>query len=122
MISDIGFALAAATGLFSIVLSARAILQPRPAARGFGVAPTPGVAPYMAIKGGRDLAVGLIVLALLVTSSRHALGTAVLAATAIPVIDGTIVLRTGGPKATAYGVHFGTAVIMLAAALVLLTG
>lgn len=122
MTTDIGLVLAAAIGLFSLVLSARALLQPDPAARGFGVAPTPGVAPYMAIKGGRDLTVGLIVLALLVTSSHRALGTAVLAATAIPVIDGIIVQRIGGPKAVTYGVHFSTAVIMLAAAVLLLTG
>lgn len=120
MISDVGCALAAAIGLFSLLLSARALLQPRPAALGFGVAPVPGLAPYMAIKASRDLAVGLVVLALIATATVHTVGTAIAAATTIPVVDGTIVLRTGGPRPTAFGVHFATALVMLATAALLL--
>jgi hypothetical protein len=122
MISDIGYALAALTGAFSLVLSARALIQPLPAAIGFGVAPMPGLAPYMAIKGGRDLAVGLLLLSLLATRNASAVGIAMLAATAIPLVDGTIVLRTGGPRATAFGVHYATAAIMGAGAVLLLAG
>lgn len=33
---------------------------------------------------------------------------------AIPIADGIIVLRSGGPKAIAYGVHWTTAALMLA--------
>lgn len=36
-----------------------------------------------------------------------------------PVADGTIVLRAGGPKAIAYGVHWSTAAVMLTAAALL---
>jgi Domain of unknown function (DUF4267) len=122
MVGDIGFTLAAIIGLFGLFLSARALLQPRLAALGFGVAAVPGVAPYMAIKASRDLAVGLVVLALLATSNLHTVATAILAATAIPLVDGAIVLRTGGPKATAYGVHFTTALVMLATVALLLAG
>lgn len=122
MITDVGYVLAALIGAFSLVLSARALLQPRPAAVGFGVAPMPGLAPYMAIKGSRDLAVGAVILALLGAANAHALGVAMLAAAAIPVMDGAIVLRTGGPKATAFGVHHATAVIMIVTAVLLLAG
>jgi hypothetical protein len=122
MITDIGAALAALTGLFSLFLSGRAMLQPRPAALGFGVAPVPGLAPYMAIKGSRDLAVGLLILALLATADIHTVGTAILAATTIPVVDGAIVLRTGGPRSIAFGVHYSTALLMLASAFLLLLG
>jgi hypothetical protein len=36
-----------------------------------------------------------------------------LAATIIPIADATIVLGNGGSKSIAYGVHGGTAVVML---------
>lgn len=120
MVGDVGLALTALIGAFSLFLSVRALLQPRPAAAGFGVAPIPGLAPYMAIKGSRDLAVGLLLLSLLVVTNTHAVGTAVLAATIIPLVDGTIVLRNGGAKPVAFGVHYATAAIMLADAALLL--
>lgn len=122
MFSDVGYVLAAMTGAFSLFLSARAMLQPGPAAAGFGVRPIPGLAPYMAIKGSRDLAVGLVLLSLLATAKPQTVGIAVLAATAIPLVDGTIVLRAGGPKSTAFGVHYATGAVMLAAAVLLLAG
>jgi hypothetical protein len=43
-----------------------------------------------------------------------------LAAAAIPVADGVIVLRTGGPRAIAFGVHHATAAVMLTTAGLLL--
>ena len=120
MAADIGYGLAALIGLFSLLLSARALLTPRQAATGYGVATMPGFEPYMAIKASRDLAMGLLILALLATAGVHPLGWALLAATTIPVIDGVIVLRAGGPRAIAFGVHHATAAVMLAAACILL--
>jgi len=43
-----------------------------------------------------------------------------LAATVIPVGDAVIVLRRGGRKSTAYGVHVPTAAAMVATAAILL--
>jgi hypothetical protein len=43
-----------------------------------------------------------------------------LAATGIPLGDALIVLRSNGPKATAYGVHGATAVVMLAISVLML--
>jgi hypothetical protein len=43
-----------------------------------------------------------------------------LAAAAIPVGDALIVLRSNGPKATAYGVHGATAGVMVAIGVLLL--
>ena len=40
-------------------------------------------------------------------------GFLMLAAATVPIADGTIVLRSGGPKATAFGVHWTTAAVML---------
>ena len=36
-----------------------------------------------------------------------------LAATLIPIVDAITVLRSGGPKSIAYGVHGATAAVML---------
>jgi Domain of unknown function (DUF4267) len=120
MITDLGYALTALIGLFSLLLSARALLMPHAAAIGFGVPATPGLRPYMAVEASRDLAVGLVILALLTTAAVHAIGWALLAAAAIPVADGVIVLRTGGSRAIAFGVHHATAVVMVATAGLLL--
>jgi hypothetical protein len=97
MVTDTGYALAALISLFSLLLSARALLVPRAAAIGFGIPAVQGLRPYMAIKASRDLAVGLVIVALLTTAAGHTIGWVVLAATAIPVADGIIVLRAGGP-------------------------
>jgi hypothetical protein len=49
----------------------------------------------------------------MLAGATHLLGWIMLAATVIPVVDAAIVLRNGGTKAVAYGVHGGTAVVML---------
>jgi hypothetical protein len=43
-----------------------------------------------------------------------------LAASGLPVGDALIVLRSKGPKATAYGVHAATAAVMLVSSVLLL--
>jgi hypothetical protein len=121
MTTDIATAAAALVGLFSLFLSGRALLAPASAAAGFGVPAIPRPQPYMAIKASRDLGVGLLILVLAVTAGARPLGWALLAAAAIPVTDGAIVLRSGGPGRVAYGVHWATAAIMLGIAAVLLT-
>ena len=44
-----------------------------------------------------------------------------LAASTIPIGDAIIVVRSNGPKATVYGVHGATALVLLAAAALLFT-
>jgi hypothetical protein len=51
----------------------------------------------------------------------HVLGWFELAASTIPIGDAIIVLRSNGPKATVYGVHGATAVVLLATAALLFT-
>ncbi len=55
------------------------------------------------------------------TGTPHVLGWFELAASMIPIADAIIVLRRGGPKATAYGVHGATAAVLLATAALLFT-
>ncbi|WP_323184694.1 DUF4267 domain-containing protein [Streptomyces virginiae] len=59
----------------------------------------------LAVKGVRDIATGLVLLALLLTGQRRALGWAMAAITFVPAGDMVIVLTEGGPASHAYGVH-----------------
>jgi Domain of unknown function (DUF4267) len=77
--------------------------------------------PYLSVKGVRDIASGLIAVILLTAQMPHVLGWFELAASTIPIGDALIVRRHGGPKATAYGVHGATAVVLLATAALLFT-
>ena len=71
---------------------------------------------YLAVKGVRDIASGLFVFILMASLATHVLGGPMQAATTIPVMVWVIVLTHHDPKATAYGVHRATAVLMLATA------
>jgi len=51
----------------------------------------------------------------------HVLGSFELAASTISIGDAIIVRRSNGPKATVYGVHGATAVLLLATAALLFT-
>ena len=79
------------------------------------------VQPGLYVKGVRGIASGLIAVILLAARMPHVLGWFELAASTIPIGDAIIVLRSNGPKATAYGVHGATAVVLLATAALLFT-
>ena len=76
---------------------------------------------YLAVKGVRDVTSGLFVFTLLGIRAVHPLGWLMLAACSIPIGDAVIVLTHGGSKARAFGVHGGTAVLMLVTAVLLLS-
>jgi hypothetical protein len=114
------------TGLIAagiIFIGARFLIAPRVAAAGYGVQPDLGqrsVGAYLSVKGVRDIASGLFVFILMAAGATHLLGWMILAATMIPVADAAIVLRNGGSKSIAYGVHGVTAAVMLATSALLL--
>ena len=113
-----------ATAVGIIFIGARFLLAPSTAAAGFGIAAwhDGGKAdPYLSVKGVRDIASGLIAVILLAARMPHVLGWFELAASTIPIGDAIIVLRSNGPKATVYGVHGATAVVLLATAALLFT-
>jgi len=120
MVATLAYALAALLALGIIFIGARFLVAPRVAAAGFGIPSDP--APWLSVKGVRDIASGIFVLVLLANHAPHVLGWFVLAAAIIPVGDGLIVLGAGGPKVVAYGVHWGTAIAMLAIAALLILG
>lgn len=75
---------------------------------------------FFAVKGIRDVVSGLIVLVLLATGHRRALGWVALVAAITPIGDAAIVLAHGGSAAIAFGVHGLTAAAVAAAGILLL--
>ena len=124
MLSDIGSALAGLLALATILMGTRYLLNPTPAAAGFGIPGPRAIAvhdrAWLAVKAARDIAIGLAFAALLIDGAHRQLGYLMLAAAIVPIADGTIVLRSGGLKATAFGVHWATAAVMLIVAALLI--
>ena len=73
-------------------------------------------------KGIRDIAAGLIVLALMLTADKHLVGIALLVYAIIPFGDMSIVLGSGGSKSQAFSVHGATCAVMLVVGLFLIHG
>lgn len=114
--TTVGYVLAGLLAAAIIFIGARFLVTPRVAAAGYGVpaALNPaGSGAYLSVKGVRDIATGLFVIILMVAGATYLVGWVMLAATIIPLADATIVLRNGGSKAVAWGVHGGTAAVML---------
>jgi hypothetical protein len=124
MAVTLGTWLAGVIGVGIFLIGLRFFLQPFAAAAGFGVAVTPDPAwkAYLSVKGIRDIASGLFIGLLIVRGTPHLLGGLMLAATVIPVGDAAIVLRHGGTRAAAFGIHGATAAVMLVISGLLLFG
>jgi hypothetical protein len=119
----IGYVLAGLLAAGIIFLGARFLIAPRIAAAGYGVLPDvdeASVRAYLSVKGVRDIATGLFVIILMIAGETHLVGWVMLAATIIPLGDAAIVLRSGGSKSTAWGIHGVTAVVMLVTTALLL--
>lgn len=122
--TKIGYGLSGLLGAGLIFIGARFLVAPQEAAAGYGITNDQGGPvsdPFHAVKGVRDLAFGVVTLVVLAAGKPHILGRYLVAASIAPLGDATIVLRHGGPKATAYGVHGTTAAAMLAVAALLLS-
>jgi len=125
VLTKIGYGLSGLLGSGIIIIGARFLAAPRAAAAGYGIATEqdgPASDPYLAAKGVRDIASGVVLFVLLAAGKPHILGRYLAAASIIPIGDAANVLRHNGPKASAYGVHATTAAVMLATAALLLSG
>ena len=123
MIKNLAVVLAGPVGLGIIAIGARFLLAPRAAAAGYGVAigeEVGGAGAYLSAKGVRDIVSGLVVFLLIATAGHRVLGGWMLVTALIPIGDGVVVLRSGGSKAIAYGVHVATAVAMAVIGILLL--
>ncbi|MEU5990227.1 DUF4267 domain-containing protein [Spirillospora sp. NPDC047418] len=120
MLTTTAYVLATVLALFVTFIGARFLIAPRAAAAGYGVPAEPeGGLAYQEIKGLRDLTFGLLGLALIAFAGAHAAGWYMLVVALSPLGDTLIVLRHGGTKATAFGIHFATAVVVLLSAALL---
>ncbi len=118
-----GYVLAGILSAAIIFIGARFLVAPRVAAAGYGVLPDldqSGACAYLSVKGIRDIATGLFVIILMTAGATHLVGWVMLAATIIPIADANIVLRNGGSRSVAWGVHGATAAVMLVTTALLL--
>ena len=125
VLTKIGYGLSGLLGVGIIVIGARFLVAPQAAAAAYGIPAEqrgPAGDPYLAVKGVRDIASGVVAFVLLAAGKPHSLGWYLAAASIIPIGDATIVVRRDGPKAAAYGVHGTTAAVMLGTAALLLAG
>ncbi|HTA11000.1 MAG TPA: DUF4267 domain-containing protein [Streptosporangiaceae bacterium] len=121
--TDLGYALSGLVGLGITVVGTRFLVSPAKAAAAYGISvgqEVSGADPYLSVKGVRDVASGLMTFVLIAAREPRVLAGFLVAATVIPVGDAVIVLRRGGRKSTAYGVHVPTAAAMVATAAILL--
>ncbi|BAM92352.1 conserved membrane hypothetical protein [Bradyrhizobium oligotrophicum S58] len=120
---SLGLALLLAVAIIAIGL--QYVARPFAATRSFGL-PLPetgaNIAWWLRLKGVRDIASGLTVLALMMWGTSSALGLVLLAEAVIPVGDMLVILAANGSKTSAFGMHGVTAVIMILAALPLVVG
>ena len=120
MLSPLAYGLAIAIDLFIIFIGARFLLAPHTAAAGYGVPAKPaGDSAYLAVKGVRDISLGIVGLLLLAFVGAQAGAWFMVGAALIPLGDMLIVLRHGGTKAVAFGIHLSTAVVVLISAALL---
>ncbi|MGI5156051.1 DUF4267 domain-containing protein [Microbispora sp. CA-102843] len=120
MLTPIAYGLAVALNLLVLLIGARFLLVPHAAAAGYGVpAKKDGDVAYLTIKGLRDGSYGLLGLALLAFAGARAEAWFMLIVALIPLGDTLIVLRNGGTRAVAFGIHFATAVVILISAALL---
>ncbi|HTJ36870.1 MAG TPA: DUF4267 domain-containing protein [Dactylosporangium sp.] len=120
MLTPIAYGLAIALDLLALLIGARFLLTPAAAATGYGVPAKPdGDRAYLTIKGVRDATYGVMGLALLAFAGARAEAWFMLIVALLPLSDTVIVLRNGGTKAVAFGIHFATAVAVLVSAALL---
>jgi hypothetical protein len=115
MLTAIAYGLAIVLNVFCVFIGLRFLLVPRPAAAGYGVPATTDSA-YLTIKGLRDTTYGILGLALLLIAGADVEAWFMVIVAFLPLGDTLIVLRHGGTKGTAFGIHFATAVVMFVSA------
>jgi hypothetical protein len=117
VLTPTAYGLAIVLDLLVLFIGVRFLFQPIPAATGYGVPARPhGDAAYLAVKGLRDATFGVMGLVLLAFSGATAEAWFMLIVAFAPLGDTLIVLRHGGTKAVAFGIHFATAVVVLISA------
>ena len=123
---QIGYALSGLIAAAILFLGVRFWLAPATASAAFGIADSPppstGFAAWLSVKGTRDIASGLFVILLMASGSPHLLGQFMLVASLIAFGDMATVLRSGGSRALAFGMHGLTGLVIAATGACLILG
>jgi hypothetical protein len=126
LLIQIGYVLSSLIALAIIFLGSRFWLAPGGASAGFGIAASPPLSPgfsaWLSVKGTRDMASGLFVILLMVNGPPHILGEFMLAASLIAFGDMVTVLRSGGSRALAFGMHGLTGLLIVVTGACLIIG
>ena len=122
----IGYVLSGLIAAAILFLGARFWLAPATASAGFGIAESPspstGFAAWLSVKGTRDIAACLFVILLIANGSPRLLGEFMLIASLIAFGDMVSVLRSGGSRALAFGMHGLTGLVIVATGACLIVG
>lgn len=93
-------------------------MAPATASAAFGIAgsppPSTGLTAWLSVKGTRDIAAGLFVILLMTSGSARLLGEFMLLASLIAFGDMATVLRSGGSRRVALGIHGFTGLVIVA--------
>jgi hypothetical protein len=115
--------LAALLAVGIIVIGCFYLVSPERISGTFGLkppAPDADTRAWLRPKGIRDVAAGLVVLAVMLTADRRLVGIVLLVEAIIPFGDMSINLGSGGRKSTAFSVHGLTCAVMLVVGLLLI--
>ncbi|MEV0245350.1 DUF4267 domain-containing protein [Nocardia sp. NPDC050712] len=99
---------------FILYIGISYLITPETIATGFGLPAWPegDAVAFMNLKGVRDTVSGILILVLLATKQRYALGITTLVIALIPLGDMLTVFSWDGSAATALGIHGLTAVFV----------
>lgn len=118
-----GIALLASAGI--IAMGGMYIFNPRGATQSFGL-PLPeqgeNIAWWLRLKGVRDIVSGLVVLSMMIWGGPHVVGIVLFIESFIAIGDMSLILAAKGSTKAALGMHGFTALLMIAAAIPLITG
>ena len=106
-----------------IVIGCFYLIAPERISGTFGLKPPASDADtraWLRPKGIRDIASGLLVLAMMLAADRRLVGIAVLVEAIIPLGDMSIILGSGGSKSQAFSVHGVTCAVMVVVGLLLI--
>ena len=126
LVIQIGYVLSGLIAAAIIFLGSRFWLAPGGASAGFGIAASPplstGFNAWLSVKGTRDIASGLFVILLMVNGMPRILGEFLLVASLIAFGDMVTVLRSGGNRGLAFGMHGLTGLVIVATGACLIIG
>src|ERR1700739_3344770 len=123
MLNAMPLSLAALIAVGIMVIGCFYLVSPQRVSGTFGLrppAPDADTRAWLRLKGVRDVASGLAVLTMMLTTNARTVGIILLVFAIIPFGDMSNILVSGGRKATAFFVHGVTCAVMLAVGLLLI--